>query len=67
MTEHMRKLIISLRVVLTMLGFNLGLAFALFMFNDMVGTTVVLFSTFVCACSWYAVERQIKRERNDTY
>ena len=65
MTENMRFFIVSLRVVMVTFGFNVGLTFASFMFDRM--SYVSLFCTFVCACCWFIVERQIKREQNDTY
>ena len=65
MTDRMSYFIVSLRIVMAMFGFNVGLTYASFVFDRM--SYVSLFCTFVCACAWYAVERQIKREQNDTY
>ena len=49
------------------LGFNLGLTYGAWATGHTSAMYVPLFCSLVCACAWYVVERQIKRERNDAY
>ena len=67
MTENMRHLIVSLRVAIATFGINIGMAFASLVIGNINAVVIALITTFVCACCWFAVEREIKREQNDTY
>ena len=64
MTDHMRHLIVSLRVVMTMLGINLGLTYGAWATDNTYAMFIPMFCAFVCVCAWFIVELQIKRERN---
>ena len=63
-TERMRTLINSLRVVIAMFGFNIGLIYACVALGhtDLLGAPLI--GAFICLCAWLAVEWQIRRERN---
>ena len=63
MTERMQNLIVSLRVVLVMLGFNIGLVFTSLVFGHEVISPLI--GIFVCLVSWLVVEYQIRKEQDE--
>lgn len=63
-TDRIYYLIVSLRVVVLMFGFNLGLAYAALVFDRANELVFPIIGTFICLCAWLAVELQIRKENN---
>ena len=64
MTDRMRYLYMCLRVVLVMLGINLGIVFATLVTGSTDALVITLLCTFVALCSWAIVEIQIRGDQS---